>query len=141
MSNTTPQNGVFINGKAQVIEMLKYMDETEKSRILQLIRIKNPTLAEELSQEILTFESLDKIDIQLLRKVCSNIRPEILGIALNSMNQNFQRSILSKIDRNFAGEAFKTMQANLNSEQIRRAQSKILSIISQVTLKHRTGIN
>lgn len=132
MSNTTPQNGVFINGKAQVIDMLKHMSEDEKTRILNMIRIKNPTLAQELSTETLTFDSLIKLNDVSLKRVAQLVPAKIMGIALNNMPTGFQRDVLTRVDRHYAEEAFTTMKAMVNQEQIRRAQAKILIALGQV---------
>ncbi len=53
------QQGLFINGKAQVIEMLKFMQPEEREVLLRNIKARNPQLAMELTENCLTFSDLN----------------------------------------------------------------------------------
>ena len=65
MEDKTNQ-GIFINGKAQIIDMLKYMQEDERTTLLKNIQARNPQLAKELYAESISFDtiySLDQVDL------------------------------------------------------------------------------
>ena len=47
--NNAENGGVFINGKGQVIELLRKMDGADKAKLLKNLRLRNPTLAKELT--------------------------------------------------------------------------------------------
>ena len=49
MEANNSTNSIFINGKAQIIEMLQHMPREERSRLLKNLKIRNPQLAEELT--------------------------------------------------------------------------------------------
>ena len=58
--------GVFINGKAQVLEMLQYLTPEEKERLIRQIRPRNPQLADEMMETSITFELLPKLPSQVI---------------------------------------------------------------------------
>ena len=47
MEGNNSANGVFINGKAQIIEMLQHMPREERAVLLKNLKARNPQLAEE----------------------------------------------------------------------------------------------
>jgi flagellar motor switch protein FliG len=130
MNQKNAENGVFINGKKQVIELLKQMNYAEKSRLLKNLKLRNPSLAKELAESCISFESIFDLNDESLKKVISQIRPTIIGLALNLVSVKNQRRILSLIPRSNAIQAFEIMQKDLsrNRNECLRAQNKILEI-------------
>jgi flagellar motor switch protein FliG len=130
MSQKNAENGVFINGKKQVIELLQKMDAGDKARLLKNLRTRNPSLAKELTESCLSFESIWDLDDECLKTVVSQIQPTILGLALSLVHVKNQRRALSLISREQALKAFDIMQKDLtaNRNECIRAQSKILEL-------------
>lgn len=130
MSQNNSENGIFINGKKQVIELLQRMDSADKARLLKNLRTRNPTLAKELTESCLSFESIWDLDDECLKTVVSQIQPAILGLALSLVHVKNQRRALSLISREMALKAFDIMQKDLTSNRSEciRAQSKILDL-------------
>lgn len=130
MSQKNAENGVFINGKKQVIELLQKMDAGDKARLLKNLRTRNPSLAKELTESCLSFESIWDLDDECLKTVVSQIQPAILGLALSLVHVKNQRRALSLISREQALKAFDIMQKDLtaNRNECLRAQSKILEL-------------
>jgi flagellar motor switch protein FliG len=131
MSQNSAQNGgVFINGKKQVIELLQRMDATDKVKLLKNLRLRNPTLAKELTESCLSFESIWDLDDECLKTVVSQVKPAILGLALSLVHVKNQRRALSMISRDMAIKAFEIMQKDLtsNRSECLRAQLKILEL-------------
>ena len=122
--------GVFINGKKQVIELLQRMDATDKVKLLKNLRLRNPTLAKELTESCLSFESIWDLDDECLKTVVSQVKPAILGLALSLVHVKNQRRALSMISRDMAIKAFEIMQKDLtsNRSECLRAQLKILEL-------------
>ncbi len=141
MSNFQQETGVFINGKAQIIEMLKFMSPDERERLLENIRIKNPTLASELMSQSLTFDHIGKLNEHELNIMFQYVSAPILGVALKNVTQAIQRKVLSIAPRNYAEEAYRIMITPISNEKrdISRAQNKILSIL--ISLSRRNQIN
>lgn len=130
MSQNNAENGIFINGKKQVIELLQRMDAADKAKLLKNLRTRNPVLAKELTESCISFESIWDLDDQCLRTVVSQIQPAILGLALSLVHVKNQRRALSLISREMALKAFDIMQKDLtgNRNECLRAQHKILEL-------------
>jgi flagellar motor switch protein FliG len=130
MSQNSSENGIFINGKKQVIELLQKMDAGDKSRLLKNLRARNPVLAKELTESCISFESIWDLDEEGLKTVVSQVQPTILGLALSLVHVKNQRRALSLISREQAVRAFDIMQKDLtsNRNECMRAQNKILEL-------------
>lgn len=131
MSQKNAENGgVFINGKRQVIELLQRMDAADKAKLLKNLRVRNPSLAKELTESCLSFESIWDLDDECLKTVVSQVKPAILGLALSLAHVKNQRRALSLISRDMALKAFEIMQKDLtsNRQECIRAQHKILEL-------------
>lgn len=130
MSQNNSENGIFINGKKQVIELLQRMDAADKARLLKNLRTRNPSLAKELTELCISFESIWDLDDECLKTVVSQIQPAILGLALSLVHVKNQRRALSLISREMALKAFDIMQKDLtgNRGECLRAQQKILEL-------------
>ncbi len=129
--NSTAENGgVFINGKKQVIELLQKMGASDKAKLLKNLRLRNPSLAKELTESCLSFESIWDLDDECLKTVVSQVQPAILGLALSLAHVRNQRRALSLISREMAMKAFEIMQKDLtgNRNECFRAQAKILEL-------------
>lgn len=132
------QQGVFINGKAQVIEMLKYMQPEERELLLKNIKARNPQLAIELTENCLTFNDLNRLGDEELHLIFNYVKPAIWGLALKDTPTNFQRRILGLAPRDYAEQAYQILTTPLKNEQrdTKRAQQKIVAILGNL-LKRR----
>ncbi len=130
MSQKNAENGIFINGKRQVIELLQRMDAADKSRLLKNLKVRNPALAKELTESCISFESIWDLDDEALKTVVSQVKPAILGLALSLVHTKNQRRVLSLISREMALKAFDIMQKDLtgNRSECMRAQQKVLEL-------------
>lgn len=130
MSQKNAENGIFINGKKQVIELLQKMDAGDKAKLLKNLRNRNPSLAKELTESCISFESIWDLDEQCLKTLVSQVQPAILGLALSLVHVKNQRRALSLISREQAIKAFDIMQKDLtsNRNECFRAQQKILEL-------------
>jgi flagellar motor switch protein FliG len=134
MEANNSNQGVFINGKAQIIEMLQHMPREERNKLLKNLKVRNPQLAEELSDSCFTFNDLDSLSDYELQMIFNYISAPILGMALKTVERNFQRRLLSLADRNYAEEAFKVLKTPYANEKrdTKRAQSKIIETLASL---------
>ncbi len=138
MSNENNGNnnkqGIFINGKAQIIELLKNMEGTEKEKLLRLISARNPAMAKELQEKSFSFNNLMNLNDHQVRLTIGQVNAQIMGIALKGCHQKLQRRILSLAPRAYAEEAYETLLGPVRNEtkDIERAQERILSVVLQV---------
>ena len=131
MEFTKSDGSIFLNGKAQIIEMLEFMSGEEKARLLANIKHRNPALALELQEKSLTFNDLDKLNDQEIRIFFSSIKPQILGVALKEVDVNFQRRVLSLAPREYAETAYEILVKPIRDSRAiaKKAQNKIVSIL------------
>lgn len=136
-TTTSKQNGYFINGKNQVVEMLQLMTGAEKSRLLNHIRHKNPTLAVELSEQSLSFEHLNSLQDTEIVLLFKYVPAEILGMALKGTSVAFQRRVLVLADRSYAELAFDVLVNPITNEKVnnKRAQAKVLDTVRRMIRK------
>lgn len=120
--------GIYLNGKKQVIELLKRMEGPDKAILLKNLKLRNPVLAKELAEQCVNFDSVWELDDNSLRSVLSHVQPTILGLALYLTQVKNQRRALSLIERPRAMRAFEIMQKDLsaNRTECQKAQQKIL---------------
>lgn len=130
MTAKTTENGIFINGKGQVIELLQQMNAADKAKLLKNLRVRNPSLAKELTESCISFESIWDLDDSGLKTIVSQVQPAILGLALSLVHTKNQRRALGLIARESAVRAFEIMQKDLtsNRSECMRAQQKILEL-------------
>ena len=57
------ENGIYINGRQQIIDMLQFMSEPERRKLLKNIEMRNAVMARELSEQSLSFNDLNKLKI------------------------------------------------------------------------------
>lgn len=136
------ENGIYINGRQQIIEMLQFMNESDKRKLLKNIEMRNAVMARELSEQSLSFNDLSKLSEISLQRIFSKCNPAIIGLSLYTCSREFQRKVLSVLDRDLAERAFEIMNKNLESKKIecRRAQEKVLSIVIQLNRRQQISI-
>lgn len=134
MEANNSNQGVFINGKAQIIEMLQHMPREERTKLLKNLKVRNPQLAEELSESCFTFNDLDSLNDYELQMIFNYISAPIFGMALKNVERAFQRRLLSLADRAYAEEAFKVLKTPYSNEKrdIKRAQNKIIETLASL---------
>lgn len=142
MENENTDKGIFINGKKQIIEMLQYMNEGERKKLLQNISARNAVMAKELSEQSFSFNDLVHTSPESLKKIFQSFNPAIIGLALYDTSSELQRKVLSSIPRETAEAAFEIMSQNLNSKraECKRAQEKIINNVIQLSRRQQIVI-
>lgn len=138
MSEVTAENGIFLNGRAQIVELLQFMSDSERKKLLNNIKGRNAIMARELSEQSLSFRDLFQLDDQVVRRILQNINPTIIGLALFMSPTKIQRKTLTLMDRNDAEEAFHIMNQNLSHKktECQKAQNKILQTAVQLSRRN-----
>ncbi len=127
-------SSVFINGKAQIVEMLQNMPRDEKLKLLKNIKLRNPQLADELMELSYTFSDINVMQDHELKIIFKYVTAPILGMALKNVDKSLQRRLLSLADRQFAEEAYHVMVTSYPTEKrdTKRAQGKIVEILAKL---------
>ena len=131
MEFTKSEESVFLNGKAQIVEMLEFMTADEKATLINNIKQRNPSLASELQEKSLSFNDLDKLSDHEINLIFGHVKAEVLGIALKDVNSNFQRRILSLAPRKYAESAYTILVKPIRESRgmTKKAQNKIVGIL------------
>ena len=131
-------NNIFINGKQQIIEMLRYMPMNERNKLISNIRMRNATMARELSEQSLAYKDLDSLDDDKLAMILRTVNPAVIGLALYLSPSKFQRRCLGLVERNIAEKAYQIMTYDLSSKKVEceRAQQKILTSAIELLRKN-----
>lgn len=134
--------GVFLNGKAQVVEMLQHMTSNERETLLNNIKKRNAPLAEELMEKSLNFSHLDELSDEELAMIFSQIKAPILGIALKGTGTKFQRRVLSLAPRDYAEKTYEVMMRPLSNEErdVKRAQNKVVHALTGLLKRKRMNL-
>lgn len=129
---------IFINGRAQIIEMLQIMPSAEKEKLLKNIKARNPQMAQELMVQSLTFDQVARLGDEDLMALIEAVRPVVWGVALKAQKPEFQRRVLSLAPRDYAEEAYGFLKATLQNEKrdVKRAQNKIIEILIGLSRKN-----
>lgn len=133
-------NGIFINGKAQIIEMLKFMNAAERATLLKNIKARNPALAKELYSESITFETIYSLDSVDLSQLFQFVKAPIFGVALKKSPKAFQKTLLTMAPRAYAEEAYEYLVKDLGANEVRdiqRAQKRISDTIAALNNRGR----
>lgn len=128
---------VFINGRAQILEMFQYLTPEERERLLRQIRPRNPQLAEEIAESAITFKLMVDLPDSTIATILNYVKAPILGVALKSLGVNGQRKILSVCERTYAEQAFKVMNTRLSNEarDIDRACARVKAVMTALVKK------
>ena len=75
---------IKIDGFKQALEMLQGLDQTTQTNLLAEIARKDPELAIKLKQNLITFEDLKFLSVDMMRSLLKEIDLELLGLALKT---------------------------------------------------------
>lgn len=75
---------IKIDGFKQALEMLQGLDQTTQTNLLAEIARKDPELAIKLKQNLITFEDLKFLTVDMMRSLLKEIDLELLGLALKT---------------------------------------------------------
>ncbi|MDA8792688.1 hypothetical protein N9N67_05550 [Bacteriovoracaceae bacterium] len=138
---TSSQRGVYLNGRKQIIDLLRALDPSTKKTLLRNMQVRNSSLTRDLEDHSLNFASLDLLSDHDINRLFEMLDPTLTGLALYYSSTRFQKRVLSGITKTKAQKAFSLLQQNLydRKEQINRAQEKVLEVA--IELKKRRLIN
>jgi flagellar motor switch protein FliG len=131
----SPNQVIFLNGRQQIIEMLQFMDEKEKRKLLNNIQKRNSVMARELSEQSFSFKSLFALPKDELNKILERVNPAIIALSIFPLEITLQRKALSCLKRGLAEKTFEIMSHDLNGkkQEIKRAQEKIIQVAIQLS--------
>lgn len=123
------KNDIVINGRAQVVEILKRLPEDHKNKILKSLKNRDSSLAHELSWQTLTFEGIAKAQDSQVKALLEYISSPVIAIALKDQDMGIQKKFLTNLSRDRAKEVFQLLKSNTTPiSNVKKAQHKITDI-------------
>ncbi len=136
------KSDIVINGRAQVVEILKRLPEDHKNKILRSLQGKNSALAHELSWQTLTFEGLSQLKDESLKTLLEYISSPVIAIALLDQSVETQKKFLTNLSRERAKEVFQQLKNSPPSPvNAKKAQNKINDVATTLIQKKILSIN
>ncbi|MBL7665589.1 MAG: hypothetical protein JNM93_10690 [Bacteriovoracaceae bacterium] len=132
---------IRVNGKQQMIDLLKFMEGEEKTNLIRNIVKRNPTLARELMEASFNFKSLNNMSDDKIVLVLGYVNNAVIGLALKNSPASFQRRVLSLLERSRAEEAFGILQRTGHAiSSVLKAQEKIVSVAVALSKKKQISL-
>lgn len=130
------KNDIVINGRAQVVEILKSLPEEHKNKILRSLKNRDSSLAHELSWQTLTFAGITQSKDSQLKALLEYISSPIIAIALKNQEAGIQKKFLTNLSRERAKEVFHQLKnTSAITSNILKAQNKITDIATTLIQK------
>lgn len=130
----THEEKKFIDGRGQIIEMLKFMNPNEKQILLKNMRPRNAQLVDELSKENISYRSLFELSDEKMHTALRKIPSIVIGLSLKDMDVHLQKKTLSHMSTERAEKAFKMMNTAISNKNqvILKARNKISKILESL---------
>lgn len=123
-----------IGGVHTVVEILNSVDRATQKHIIELLEQDHPMLAEEVQNQLFTFEDMTTLDNASLQRIIREINKETLALALKGAND----SIMDCIMRNLSSKAADLLREEISylgpvrSTDVDKAQLEIINIIRRL---------
>lgn len=124
---------IKIDGFKQALEMLQGLDQTTQTNLLAEIARKDPELAIKLKQNLITFEDLKFLTVDMMRSLLKEIDLELLGLALKTATPElveFVSNMFSTSMRRDIEEVLKGRPRPLS--EVLEAQVKIVEAMNRL---------
>ena len=125
---------IKIDGFKQALEMLQGLDQTTQTNLLAEIARKDPELAIKLKQNLITFEDLKFLTVDMMRSLLKEIDLELLGLALKTASPElveFVANMFSTSMRRDIEEVLKGRPRPLS--EVLDAQVKIVAAMNRLS--------
>ncbi len=125
---------IKIDGFKQALEMLQGLDQTTQTNLLAEIARKDPELAIKLKQNLITFEDLKFLTVDMMRSLLKEIDLELLGLALKTASPElveFVSNMFSTSMRRDIEEVLKGRPRPLS--EVLDAQVKIVEAMNRLS--------
>lgn len=123
-----------IGGVHTVVEILNSVDRVTQKHIIELLQQDHPALAEEVQNQLFTFEDMAKLDNASLQRIIREINKETLALALKGVSE----TIMDCIMRNLSTRAAESLQEEISylgpvrSADVDKAQLEIINVVRRL---------
>jgi flagellar motor switch protein FliG len=120
----------MLKGIKGALKVLESLDPESRERILSTISEKDPVLAEELTNRLVTLEDLRYLTVKMLVDLTREINLSDLGLALRASSDELKNFILSNVSSSMNDEINQVLKGSPQAvSKVFEAQEKILKIL------------
>ncbi len=118
-------------GAGSVAEILNSTSQTAEKNILDVIRKRDPELADEITSLMFIFEDILTLTNDAVQKIVKEIDSKILALALKSISDELKEKILNNMSERGAEMLQDELQylKNVRVKDVEQAQKQILDIV------------
>lgn len=123
---------MFKGGKEEAIAMLNLLSSTEAENLIEKIRLKDPTLASELEENLIKMEDLVHLTQMMKVTLLKDVSLEKFGLALRTLDKSVTEKILEGLSSGIIldiEDGLKGKPRPLSEAQ--KAQEEILAIVRE----------
>ena len=125
-----------IDGLKQAIEMLKGLDLASQQSLLAEIARKDPEMAIKLKKNLITFDDLEFLTIDMMKRLLKDISLDVFGLALRGASKQTVIHILNMFSTNMKQDIEEILKGRPRPlEEVLEAQNKIMKIVQDLADK------
>jgi flagellar motor switch protein FliG len=125
-----------IDGLKQAIEMLKGLDLASQQSLLAEIARKDPEMAIKLKKNLITFDDLEFLTIDMMKRLLKDISLDVFGLALRGASKQTVTHILNMFSTNMKQDIEEILKGRPRPlEEVLEAQNKIMKIVQDLADK------
>ena len=125
------------DGVKAVAEMLNFLDEEHRAKLLKAVAEKKPELAEKIREKLKTLDSLLSMDDLSFQKILKEVGVPKLALALKTASEAFKEKVLKNLSsrtKETLAEEIQNLGQRRKSE-IEQIHRKIMEIVDHLIKK------
>jgi len=125
-----------IDGFKQAIEMLKGLDLASQQSLLAEMARKDPEMAIKLKKNLITFDDLEFLTVDMMKRLLKDIPLEVFGLALRGASKQTATHILNMFSTNMKNDVEEILKGRPRPlDEVLEAQNKIMKVVQTLAEK------
>lgn len=127
--NAEPKSATYLDGRKQVIDLLRYLPQDEKNKLLKNLKIKNPEVANSLIEEGISYGQVEGLSDERIQILMKYITPQLFGMALKNSSRKLIQRVLTLAERDYAEISYDILISFVDDapKKSKMAQDKIIN--------------
>ncbi len=118
------------DGFKAAIEMLQGLDLAAQQGLLADIARRDPEMAVRLKSSLVTFDDLQYITVNMMKRLLQDIELDDLGLALRGVNKELSEYLLNMFSQNMRRDIEDILKGKPRAlSEVLEAQSKIMEVV------------
>ncbi|HLW56714.1 MAG TPA: FliG C-terminal domain-containing protein [Bacteriovoracaceae bacterium] len=122
-----------IDGFKHALEMLQGLDQAAQTNLLAEIARKDPEMAIKLKQNLITFEDLKYLTVDMMRSLLKEIDLELLGLALKTASPDLVEYVCNMFSTSMRRDIEEILKGRPRPlSEVLEAQVKIVQVMTRL---------